>query len=127
MAAILGPMEARGPIFVTADEPLLVFESLRRVLGYIEWPDVEDDLYRGYDAEGRLIEFATTESTRRWGLLPREKSVVCTVEPEPTHAGDLRDVLVHVLSVDPSEGRDLAKASLEELQRRAVDRFGMTG
>ena len=105
-----------NPIFVTADEPLLVFESLERAMAYLEWQDVEDSVYRGYDSDGRLIEFGTELVPK--GLF-RDKRVVAEVEPDPAHADELRLTLAHVLALPET-------TSLDELERAAVSRFGMT-
>ena len=108
-----------GPIFVTADEPLLVFESLERAVVCLEWQDVEDGLYRGYDGDGRLIEFATEPiPKRRWSLF-RDKRVVADTEPDPTHADALRSTLARILALPET-------TSLEELKGAAVSRFGLT-
>ena len=95
-------------IFVTADEPLLVFESLDRALAYLEWQDVDDGLYLGYDSDGRLIEFGT-----------EQMRVVADVEPDPTHADELRARLIRILGVPET-------TSLVDLQAEAVTRFGLT-
>jgi phytoene dehydrogenase-like protein len=97
-----------GPIFVTADEPVLVFESLDRALASLEWQDVEDGIYRGYDGDGRAIEFDT-----------ENRRVVAEVESDPGHAGELRATLARVL--------DLPEATpLDRLKTAAVARFGLT-
>ena len=46
-------MSGQSPIFVTADEPLLVFRSVEDATAYLESQDVEDGIYRGYDSDGR--------------------------------------------------------------------------
>ena len=109
---------AAGPIFVTADEPLLVFESLDRAVAYLEWQDVEDGLYRGYDSDGRLIDFGTESITKRLSLF-RKKRVVADIESDPTHADELRLTLARILAMPET-------ASLDELKTTAVTRFGLT-
>lgn len=109
-------VHARGPIFVTADEPLLIFESLSHAVGYLEWQDVDDDLYRGYDREGRLIEFGT-----------KERTVVSSVEAQPDHAPELMETLARILSEwDEVERSEIEVATLQRLEDLAVERFGIT-
>jgi hypothetical protein len=109
-------VSAEGPIFVTADEPLLIFQSAEGAVEYLEWQDVDDGLYRGYDREGRLIEFGT-----------KDRIVVYKAEAQPTHHGELRHTLARILSswtdVDKSE---IEAAPLRRLQDLAVERFGIT-
>jgi hypothetical protein len=102
-----GVKAARSPIFVTADEPLLIFSGVSRMLGYLEWQDVEAGLYRGYDRDGRLITFSVAEERRRrrvFGGSRVERSVAITVEPEPAHADELRAALGSALSIDAHRG-----------------------
>jgi hypothetical protein len=116
---------ARPPIFVTADEPLLVFRSAEQAQRWLEWPDVEDGLYRGYDSEGRLIEFGVKESRVKRRFLPGsriDRDVVLTIEQDPRHADELRNALTRALSrLRPPEA---APATFAELKALAVDRFG---
>jgi hypothetical protein len=49
-----------GPVFVTADEPLLIFDSIERAVGHLEWQDVNDGVYVGFDQTGRRIDFTTS-------------------------------------------------------------------
>jgi hypothetical protein len=108
-----------GPIFVTADEPLLVFESLDRALGFLEWQDVDDGIYRGYDGDGRLIKFNTEAIARsRWRFF-HDKRVVADIEPDPTHTDALRSNLARILDMPEA-------TSLDELKNAAVSRFGLT-
>jgi hypothetical protein len=110
---------ATGPIFVTADEPLIVFESLDRALAYLEWPDVEDGLFLGYDSDGRLIQFGTEAIPKRRFTIFRERRVVADVEPDPTHAEELRRTLARVLALPET-------TPFEELRATAVSWFGLT-
>ena len=82
---------ASGSIFVTADEPLLVFESLKRAVAYLEWQDVEDGIYRGFDGDGRLVKFGSEAIPKSW---LGEKRTVAEVESDPTHADELRVILI---------------------------------
>jgi hypothetical protein len=106
----------RGPIFVTADEPLLVFESLERAVAYLEWQDVDDGLFRGFDSDGRLVEFGSEPIPKSW---LRDKRTVAEVEGDPTHADELRETLARVLSAP-------ATTPLDELERQAIARFGLS-
>jgi hypothetical protein len=98
----------RGPIFVTADEPLLIFESLDRAVAYLEWQDVEDGIYQGYDSDGRRVDFDTVN-----------RRVIAEVERDPGHTDELRATLARVLDLP-------ATTSLDELRNTAVARFGLT-
>jgi hypothetical protein len=118
---------AQSPIFVTADEPLLVFRSAEDAQRWLEWPDVEDGLYRGYDSDGRLIEFGVRKARTKRRFLPGfrlDREVVLTVERDPTHTDELRAALVFALRLQPPEA---ARVSLDELKQGAVRRFGFLG
>jgi hypothetical protein len=112
---ILTLVVAQGPIFVTADEPLLVFESIEHAVAYLEWQDVEDGIYRGFDSEGRLVTFGS-EPIRSWFF--RDKRTVAEVESDPTHADELRVTLARILGVPET-------TPLDDLEREAIARFGL--
>lgn len=103
-------------IFVMADEPLLIFESIERAVRYLEWQDVEEGIYVGYDWTGRRIDF-TTSASRDVGYRVDER------ESNPT---ELEATLRRIL--DRWFPRDVApSATLAELESMAVEHFGLTG
>jgi len=112
---------------VTTDEPLLVFRSAEDAQRWLEWPDVEDGLYRGCDSvwEARRVRRQKVEDKSRF--LPGfriDREVVLTVERDPTHADELHAALVFALRLQPPEA---ARVSLEELMAGALRRFGFMG
>jgi hypothetical protein len=108
---------ASPPIFVKADEPLLVFESLERAVSYLEWQDVEAGVYRGYDSSGRRVEFGTEPIARTWRQPFRDKRVVARVETDPRHVDELRLTLARILAIPEV-------TPLKDLEAAAVERFG---
>jgi hypothetical protein len=105
-----------GPIFITADEPLLIFESIERAVGYLEWQDVEDGIYVGYDRTGRRIDF-TTAGTYEVGYRVDE-----TESNQTEFEATLRRIL------DRWVPREIApSATLAELEALAIGHFGLTG
>lgn len=114
-------------IFVTADEPLLIFSSAGAAAAWLEWPDVEDGLYRGLDGLGRPVRFSVEIAIepRRFRRSGREvKSVVCEVGSEPTEADELRGTLIRVLS-DQDDLAGWGTMSLDDLRTGALERFGV--
>ena len=104
-----------GPIFVTADEPLLIFDSIERAVGDLEWQDVDDGIYVGYDRTGRRIYF-TTSTSHEVGYRVDER------ESNPTEfEATLRRIL------DRWFPRDVAtSATLAEVEALAIEHFGLT-
>ena len=112
---------------MTTDEPLLVFRSAEDAQRWLEWPDVEDGLYRGCDSVGRLVEFGVRKSRIKRRFLPGfriDREVVLTVERDPTHADELHAALVFALHLQPPEA---ARVSLKALRAGALRRFGFMG
>jgi hypothetical protein len=104
-----------GRIFVIADEPLLIFDSIERAIGWLEWQDVEDGIYAGYDQDGRRIEFTTTAS----------HDVGYRVHEGEPNSNEFEATLRGILDQwFPSEVA--ASASLEDLEALAIEHFGPT-
>lgn len=86
--------------------------------------------YPGYDAEGRPFLLEGKEEKRRLlGLIPfTQADVVLTVlegEPRPNELRRLlREALLNVEAVSPS---DVDSLSLAELEEAAITRFGVDG
>lgn len=60
----------KEPIYIYEEEALDVFETVEYAERYIEPPDVINDIFEGYDAEGRLLKFSVVKEKRRfWGLI----------------------------------------------------------
>lgn len=103
-----------GPIFVTADEPLLIFDSIERAVGHMESQDVQDGIYVGFDRTGRRIDFTTSGYAVGYAL---DES-----EPNPSELeATLRRILDRWLPTDVPRA-----ATLAELEALAVERFGLT-
>jgi hypothetical protein len=102
-----------GPIFVTADEPLLIFDSIERAVAHVEWQDVRDGIYLAFDRNGRRIAFTTSGYEVGYALDDGESN---PAELETT----LRRILDRWLpsSVPPA-------ATLAELEALAIERFGL--
>jgi len=116
---------AHPPIFVTAEDALLIFSSAEDARTHVNWPYVEAGLYRAYDSDGRLIEFKVDRLPvkRRFFLGTRvDRRVILSVEDEPTHAYELRAALIQALGRTIPE--EIGRASLSELKKLALARFG---
>ena len=118
------------PLFVKPDEPLFIFGDEEAARLGVEFWDVKDEPYPGYDAEGRpfLLE-GKDEKRRLLGLIPfTQADVVLTAlegGPRPNELQRLlREALLNVEAISPS---DVDSLSLAELQEAAITRFGIDG
>ena len=66
----------------------MLFENEQSALGYVEAPDVEAGVYRGYTEAGRLLEVCT-DGLDIW---------IKVAEQRPSHEQDLRTALVGNIS-----------------------------
>jgi hypothetical protein len=110
-------MPITGPIFVRADDDLLVFRSKEDAESSIEAADVERD-ERAYDSQGRLLHVVLRER-RRWWERSRAEVELIPAEDAGGHAEELRALLVDWLPRTESAKSDLASMGLQELIQRA--------
>ena len=85
-------MILKEPIYVYEEEALDVFETVEYAERYLEPPDVINDIFEGYDAEGRLLKFSVVKEK----LSDRCSIDVVRIElaeETPTHASRLADIL----------------------------------
>ena len=109
------------PLIVDEKGDLLVFDSVGKMLTYLEAIDVRNQEYTAYDSDGRLLQLGVAKTRSFFGLFEGPEFV--TLEGEeatPSHATQLRacisDFLIRV-GVD----RDwVASASQAELVQKAV-------
>lgn len=79
------------PIFVFDDSGMAVFPELREAETYLECYDVLDDAYAAFDAQGRKLQLDCAEVTAPLSI--------SLAEEEPTHAEDLRALILLDLRV----------------------------
>jgi hypothetical protein len=117
----------KPPIFVRADEPLLIYRTADDAARYLEWIDIEDGIYTAFDSEGRLLRFELIERpTKMLRFIPITVEYVALrdAEAEPTHQEQLRETLVAGLTARGESMESLATLSLEELEGLALQRIG---
>jgi hypothetical protein len=117
----------KPPIFVRADEPLLIYATPEDAARYLDWIDVEDGIYTPFDSEGRLLRFELAYTkTKLLSFIPvtSEEVVVREAEAEPTHREELRQVLIDGLAAHGEERDSLDELSLEDLESLAIKRIG---
>jgi hypothetical protein len=95
----------KPPIIIDESGDTDIFESVGNAERYLEPIDVENNMYTGYDSEGRLL-----------ALIPTHPRVTITyAEQEPTHKNHLRKILVDFLMQLNFSENDLTDKSLQEL------------
>jgi hypothetical protein len=125
-----GKLTVRGvkpPIFVRADEPLLIYPTADDAARYVEWIDIEDGIYTPFDSEGRLLRFELIEEPRKilfFIPITAEYTVLREAETEPTHQEALRATLIAALTNRGEANDALATLPLQDLTALAVERFG---
>jgi hypothetical protein len=100
------------------------FESLQEAENYVEAIDVVNNEYVGYDSEGRILSLAVKPgSTGILGQLGiRRNRVAITIdEQRPSHADELRTLLVSFLRRVGVAQQWLNSASLDELVRKGIE------
>ncbi len=120
----------RPPLFVKPDEPLFIFSDEAAARLGVEFWDVKDEPYPGYDSDARpfLLE-GKQEKRRLLGLIPyTEADVVLTALEGGPRPNELRELLRDALVSIEAMGRlDTDSLSLPELQEAAIARFGIDG
>jgi len=122
----------REPLVVVADDGPSLFPSVATLGSYIEAPDVDDGVCRGFDGEGRLLKIETTHHpappTRLGRLMrrvlgpPQDLVMVSLAESAPTHRAELRKMLIDGLSRRMGQQASTLEAeSLAQLLRLAED------
>lgn len=98
----------------------MIFDSATAAEHYLEWIDVEDGRFRGWDSEGRPLILSVVEQAERGFFRTRKVKVVALeqVSDVPTHAATLRAVLAHALSRGRRD-RDSIDRDLPELLEEA--------
>jgi hypothetical protein len=104
----------KPPIFaVDRGGEVSVFVTKEVAENYLEINDVDDDEHTFYDAEGRLLNGRPHPA--------RNAVILEDAEPEPTHAGSLRQALLAALPRWRSAPQDLGSwelAALVDLARK---------
>lgn len=116
------------PIFVRADEPLLIYSSREAAVGDVEPIDVENGIYTPFDSQGRQLAFVVERSqTTRFRFFSRtiEWVTLVVVEETPNHER-LRAELIHVLAGSGPDRASVEDLPMSELQQRAIAEFGVT-
>lgn len=100
------------PIILSDSGDLLIFESIDEALRYIEPIDVKNNVYRGFDSQGRLLRLAT--------VYPYKTISISLAEEYPHHKDDLVQELKYFLSFMGVSREWIENASLEELVMEAL-------
>lgn len=119
--------ELRPPLFVKPDEPLFIFGSTEKALA-IEWQDLEDGGYQGYDADGRVFRLgARTWKEKFLRLVPYETGeTTLRLLDSPKRPSELRELLIDALATVKAEERSVLEyRSLNDLKAAALERFGL--
>ncbi len=84
----------KTPIFIYVEDAYLeVYETVDSAEGLLEAIDVEDGLFRGFDAQGRLLNIEPYKSMAR----------ITLAEQQPTHQQELIELLkAFVKKKDPN-------------------------
>jgi hypothetical protein len=111
------------PIFVWDSNDLTVFESVEAACGYLEPENTISGRQPAFDSVGRLLVFGPDRvPVRAFGVVlwSRRRMALIESEPRPTHAEELRTILVAALG--PAEW---ASSPLVDLVEAAQGRFGV--
>lgn len=76
------------PIIIAEGWDVYLYNSIADAEGYMEPIDVEDAIYKGYDAEGKLLTISTDG----------KKVFISAAEDGPKHARELEDFLRECLA-----------------------------
>ncbi len=99
----------KPPIFIRDGGDLSIFETIADVTSYIEPVDVLNNVYVGYDSQGRLLTLKA-RSDRNYHPIEIELA-----ETEPSHQAELRTILLAFLKAVRGAEPSFAEAPLEEL------------
>lgn len=95
-----------GPLFFDDSGDVLVLRTVEAAQRYLEAVDVVDQVYSGFDSEGRSLHLGA----------PRPNRVSITLaEDRPTHADTLRRILLDFLRRTDAEAQRYEQASLQEV------------
>jgi hypothetical protein len=120
------PVLISPPVIVRSEGDVLVFGSLEEAACNAEWPDVEDGLYRGWDANGQLLEFSVAARVVKRRLLPGSRTlreVVVRPIQGSFAANELRDQLSRDVGRLTSQD-EANRMTLPELVNEAQRLFG---
>jgi hypothetical protein len=116
----------RPPIVVRAEGDLLVYDSAEEAARWAEVIDVEDDLYRGWDADGRPLRFIVVRKRvpRLFGSRVEDQVEVVAASDEPD-PGELRKELLAYFGVHGKIALDHSRLENEDLIELARAEFGL--
>jgi hypothetical protein len=110
------------PIILDEKGDLSVYDSLEKLLKYVEPIDVRNQEYIVYDSEGRFLQLGTATTRILFGLLEGPEVVTFeTEEPTPAQASELRACISDFLTRVCVDKEWVARASLAELVKKALD------
>jgi hypothetical protein len=102
----------KAPVILSNYGDVLIFDSIEKAERYIEPIDVTNNEYIAYDSEGRLLRLVEQS---------RYRVIVEPVESDPSHRGELREILVDFLARIGVSQNWLAGASLEDLVTKGLE------
>lgn len=115
----------KSPIIISEPGDVMIFESVEEAQAYIDWQDVENDEYVGYDREGRVLNLRVAKIPVKilFFTLHNREVVIEDSEPEQKRPSELRNLLSNYLSY-PKFGISngwLTDAPLDDLITKALE------
>ena len=107
-----------APIFIADGDDIMAFSSIEDAAKYVEAIDVNDGIYEGWDAQGRVLSLEA-DAVTRFNAPPVR---IHLADPVRDESQDLRDRLV--AAMDRHAEADDEDHGLEEVVRAFVDWAG---
>ena len=117
------------PIFVYDDGDVDIFQSIESAEIYIESPDVLDNIYVAYDANGMQLDLIAKKSAslKLFGIRVIRSNKIHIAERINAEVNDdLLNILKEILTKQKVPDNIISKASLSELVDKAVEVLGYT-
>jgi hypothetical protein len=102
---------------------LIIFKTVQKAELFFEPIDVKEGKCLAYDSKGRLLHFGARKQEDLWLriLCPVERTVLLSVEENPTHVVGFRNALVDVIRHAGTNESWLSRATLPELVTKALE------
>jgi hypothetical protein len=128
------------PLIIFGDAGPMIFRSVAAACGWLEAPDVLQEIYDGYDSDGRRLEIAAprawlTSRPRGWRArlrwdrqLSRENYAdIALAESFATGAPVMKRRLAYAMSGDDARRRELRGLGLRDLLEEAEKTLDVVG
>ena len=110
----------KPPIIIDESGDVAIFETAETASVYLEPPDIINEEYVAYDSEGRLLKLSLSDSRMPINY-ERMKIIIEPTEAEPSHASDLRKILMRFLSYLGISKDWVVSASLKDLVSKSLE------